>query len=71
VGVRALNGPKRRFARTVQLAPGQTKLSDAQKRQLYHDGFLIIKGALPKANTAGARCRPPVYTTKGLILLVD
>lgn len=39
----------------ISLSPGQTKLSDAQKRQLYHDGFLIIKDALSKEMTGAAK----------------
>ena len=39
----------------ITLEPGATALSDAQKRQLYHDGFLIIKGALSKEMTGAAK----------------
>ena len=48
-------GPEMDEMGRISLAPGQTKLSDAQKMQLYHDGFLIIKGALPREMTGAAK----------------
>ena len=37
------------------IAEGPEELTDAQKRTLYRDGFVVLKGVVPKEMTHRAR----------------